>query len=118
MDAPPAVPQFPALAPTALVAANAAGVISLKLTCPTNPGENTVVRAAAPLKPGTTTTADFRILGLCPVPVADVSDITALYTARFGVPPVGQKVFVEVNQFVEGYQDIPKIFSAIVPQAA
>ena len=57
------------------------------------------------------------MLGTCPAPLAGVADITALYTARYGVPPVGKKVFVQVNQFVEGWEDLPLAFSAIVPVA-
>ena len=47
VDAPPAQPQFPTLAPQNLVIANASGAITLKLTCPTSPGENTIVPASA-----------------------------------------------------------------------
>jgi hypothetical protein len=37
------------------------------------------------------------------------------FTARYGVPPVGTKVFVSVNQMVDGWEDRPVTFSAIVP---
>ena len=43
---------------------------------------------------------------------------TTLYTARYGVPPVGKKVYVRVNQFVDGWEDLPVTFSAIVPALA
>ncbi len=52
VDAPPARPQFPALAPQNLVITNAGGVIALKLTCPTSPGENTIVRGSKPVSQG------------------------------------------------------------------
>ena len=70
VDAPPAHPQFPALAPQNLVITNTAGVIALKLTCPADPGENTIVRGSAPLSQGRETCSDFRVLGMCPAPVA------------------------------------------------
>jgi hypothetical protein len=44
--------------------------------------------------------------------VAGSADITTLYTARYGVPPVGKKVYVRVNQFVDGWEDLPVTFSA------
>jgi hypothetical protein len=44
-DLPPVAPQFPTLAPQSLVITIPAGVIAVKLTCPTSPGENTVLRA-------------------------------------------------------------------------
>jgi hypothetical protein len=44
-DLPPVAPHFPTLAPQSLVITIPAGVIAVKLTCPTSPGENTVLRA-------------------------------------------------------------------------
>ena len=41
-----------------------------------------------------------------------------LITARYGVPPVGTQVFVRVNQFVNGWEDVPLTFAAVVPAAA
>ena len=70
VDAPPLRPQFPDLAPQNLVITNTGGAVALKLTCPTNPGENTIVRASKPLSQGVEICKDFRILGMCPAPVA------------------------------------------------
>jgi hypothetical protein len=118
VDAPPARPQFPALAPTGLVITNTGGVIALKLTCPTDPGTNTIVGGAAPVSQGRETCDDCRILGTCPAPAQGSANITTLYTARYGVPPVGKKVYVQVNQFVNGWEDLPVEFWAIVPASA
>jgi hypothetical protein len=115
VDAPPAQPQFPDLAPQNLVITNTGGAIALKLSCPTNPGENTIIRASAPVSQGRETCDDFRILGTCPVPAAGSADITSLYTARYGVPPVAKKVYVQANQFVDGWESLPTTFWAIVP---
>ena len=118
VDAPPAQPQFPALAPQNLVITNTAGAIALKLTCPTSPGENTIIRGSAPVSQGRETCSDFRILGTCPAPVQGSANITSLYTARYGEPPVGKKVYVQVNQFVDGWESLPRTFWAIVPASA
>jgi hypothetical protein len=118
VDTPPAHPQFPDLAPTGLVITNTSGTIAVKLTCPVDPGENTIVRGSAPLSQGRGTCRDFRILGTCPAAVAGSADITTLYTARYGVPPIGKKVYVRVNQFVDGWEDLPVSFWAIVPASA
>ena len=115
VDAPPAHPQFPDLAPTNLAITNIGGVIAVKLTCPTDPGENTIVRGSAPLSQGRETCRDFRILGTCPAAVAGSADITTLYTARYGVPPVGKKVYVWVNQFVDGWEAAILIMHYIGP---
>ena len=118
VDAPPAQPQFPDLAPQNLVITNTAGVIALKLTCPGDPGTNTIVRGSAPVSQGRETCKDFRVLGTCPVPAAGASDITSLYAARYGVPPVAKKVYLQVNQFVDGWESLPVTFWAIVPASA
>ena len=118
VDSPPAPPQFPTLAPQDLVVTNTAGVIALKLSCPTNPGQNTIIRASAPVSQGRETCDDFRILGTCPAPAAGSADITSLYTARYGVPPVAKKVYVRANQFVDGWESLPTNFWAIVPAEA
>jgi hypothetical protein len=115
VQAPPTRPQFEDLAPQDLVITNTAGVVALKLTCPTSPGENTIVRASAPVSAGRETYRDCRILGTCPAPVQGSSDITALYTARYGAPPAATKVFVQVSQMVNGWEQVPVTFWAIVP---
>ena len=55
---------------------------------------------------------------MCPAPVAGSSDITGLYTARYGVPTVAKKVYIQVNQYVDGWESRPVAFWAIVPAAA
>jgi hypothetical protein len=118
LDAPPAQPQFPALAPQNLVITNTGGTIALKLTCPTSPGTNTIVRGSAAVSQGRETCSDFRILGTCPAPAQGSANITSLYTAHYGEPPVGKKVYIQVNQFVDGWESLPRIFWAIVPASA
>jgi len=88
VDAPPPVPQFPDLVPQNLAITNTADVIALKLTSPTDPGANTIVRASAPLSAGRETCGSYRILGICPAPVQGSADITTLYTVRYGATPV------------------------------
>ena len=116
--APPAQPLFPDLAPQNLVITNTAGVVALKLTCPTSPGQNTIVRASAPVSQGRQSCNDCRVLGTCPAPVQGSADITSLYTARYGEPAVGKKVYVQVNQFVDGWESLPMTFWGIVPASA
>ena len=41
---------------------------------------------------------------------------TTLYTARYGVPPVGKKVYVRVNQFVDGWEDLPVTYQTSAPE--
>ena len=88
---------------------------ALKLGCPSEPGQNTIVRGSKPVSQGRETCRDFRILGMCPGAVQGSADITNLYTVRFGAPPAGKKVYIQVNQFIDGWEDLPVTFSAIVP---
>jgi hypothetical protein len=43
------------------------------------------------------------------------ADITSLYTARYGAAKAGTKVYVQVNQIVDGWESLPRTYSAIVP---
>jgi hypothetical protein len=118
VDVPPERPQFPDLAPVNLVITNTVGAIALRLTCPTDPGDNTIVRGSKPVSQGYGKFTDFRVLGICPAPAQGSANITGLYTARYGAPPVGMKVFVRVSQYVDGWESQPVTFSAVVPASA
>jgi len=117
VDAPPQNPVFPDLAPQALVITNVGGVIALKLTCPTDPGDGTVLRASKPQHSGIRACRDYRVVGVCPAPVAGAADITGLYTAKFGVPGVNTRVFVQASVMVDGFESLPHTFTGLVPNA-
>jgi hypothetical protein len=117
VTAPPAAPQFPAIAPSNLVITNTAGVIAVKLSCPSAPAENTVLRASPPQKSGVRACDDYRILGVCPAPVGGSADITGLYTAEFGAPPADMRIFVRASTMVSGFESLPRQFQARVPTA-
>ncbi len=118
VDTPPTAPTFGDLAPQNLDITNTGGTIALKLACPISPGTNTVVRATAPQRSGTRRPVSFRILGMCPTPAQGSSDITSLYTARYGAPAVGQRVFIHVQQMTDGFYGPERVFSALVPASA
>ena len=117
LNTPPPPPVFPELAPQDLVITNTAGVIAVKLVCPADPGDNTVLRASPPQSAGVGTCREFRIIGTCPAPVAGLADITALYTACFGPPPVGRRIFLRASTMVSGFESLPREFRARVPAA-
>ena len=118
VDAPPTAPQFPAVAPQNLVITNTEGVIAVKVTCPTNPGQNTVLRASPPQNSAVRACRNFRIIGTCPAPADGSADITALYVAEFGAVPVGKRLFVRASTMVNGFESLPREFQARVPAAA
>ncbi|MCX6925592.1 MAG: hypothetical protein NT154_20640 [Verrucomicrobia bacterium] len=118
VDVPPLAPEFPALAPTNLVITNAGGVVAVKLTCPADPGENTVLRASPPQNSAVRACYNYRIIGVCPAPVTGTSDITALYVAEFGAVPVGKRLFVKASTMVDGFESLARQFHARVPASA
>jgi hypothetical protein len=43
-------------------------------------------------------------------------NITDLYVKRFGVPPVGTRVFIRTRQLINGWEDDFKDTDAVVPR--
>jgi hypothetical protein len=117
VEAPPTEAEFPAVAPEALVITNTAGVIAVRLTCPSEPGDATVLRASPPQGAATRRCGNYRIIGVCPPPAQGAADITGLYTATFGVAPVGKRIFVKASTMVDGFESLPREFHARVPAA-
>ena len=117
VDVPPVSPQFPTLAPQALVITNTSGTITVKLTCPTDPGQATVLRASPPQRSAVRACRNFRIIGLCPAPAQGVADITTLYVAKFGAVPAGKRLFVRASTMVDGFESLARQFQARVPTA-
>jgi len=116
-DDPPKVPEFSLNPVGELTITNTRGVIALKLDVPSAPAKHTVLYGAAPCSAGKYFIRQYNILGLLPEPVRGVSDITALYVARYGVPPAGTRVCVRTQQHINGWDDLPKQTSAVVPKA-
>ncbi|MGD0093201.1 MAG: hypothetical protein ABSE73_25080, partial [Planctomycetota bacterium] len=71
---------------------------------------------STPGSAGASVPGRFTFLGMLPNPVAGVSDITKLYVDKYGVPPVGKRVFIHTRQQVNGWQDSPKQTTAVVPR--
>jgi hypothetical protein len=103
--------------PKAWVITNTGGAVAVKLTCPTNPGQNTVLRASPPQNSAVRACRNFRIIGTCPVPTAGAADITSLYVVEFGAVPVGKRLFVQASTMVDGFESLPRQFQARVPAA-
>ncbi len=116
---PPVIPTFNPLPVTALEATWDAGTtFKLELTTTASPPDGSVLRAAPPCSAGRYSPPGMVILGTLGSPVANKITITSVYTARYGTPADGQKLFVAVNQQINGIADIPVLFSCIVPAKA
>ena len=109
-------PKFRANPVGPLVATNDGGVLDLKLSVPRAPTTRILVLGTAPRSAGVTFAKHFTILGVLPVAEAGYSHITDLYVARYGVPPVGTRVFIRTRQVLDGWEDIPEQTAALVPQ--
>jgi hypothetical protein len=118
VSVPPAKPQMALLPIDGLEITNTAGVIAIRLHAPDSPPDGTMLRACAPQRSYCRRGASYRVLGTLDSPQGDYITITTAYTNRFGVPPVGKRVFVSVNANVDGWEGIPRVFSALVPAAS
>ena len=98
-----------------LIITNRGGRISLKLEVAELPVEAIMVFAAAPCNQGVSRCFKCPRLGLLPAPVGGFSDITRLYVQRYGLPPVGKRVFIRTRQQSDGRPDRYLETSAVVP---
>ena len=114
---PPPIPVFPSNPVTGLVVTNVDGNVSLQLQLSGKPGQYVLVFGARPQNPGVTYVDHYPFLGVLPEEAGETADINDLYAARFGVPPVGKRVFIRTVQQINGWQDRPQTFSARVPPA-
>jgi hypothetical protein len=118
ITAPPGVTVLGDPAPQGLVITNTGGTIALKLTCPTSPGENTVLRGAAPVSSAVRRTPQVQVLGTCPAPAQGSATITSLYTAKHGTPVEGDQIFITAEVMVNGYLGVRRVMSAVVPASS
>ena len=74
-----------------------------------------MVFGQAPCSSGRHKRRNLAYLGLLPLPVNGLSDITDLYRARYGEPRPGTKVFIVTCQQKDGWKAFDQETSAIVP---
>lgn len=115
IDTPPGLTIIGEPAPQNLVIGNVAGVFSMALTCPTQPSESTILRCSGCVSSAIRRTPSLVILGTCPAAVQGSSNVLALFTAKFGQPIPGDKVFMSAQDMVNGYLGPKRVFSAVVP---
>jgi hypothetical protein len=117
VDLPPERPSFSANPVGALSITGAGDAVTLKLTVPRSPACYIMLWGTAPCSVGISRPRRFTLLGALPAPVWGVSDITALYVAKYGVPSADSRIFIRTQQSVGGWTDIPRDTTAIVPAA-
>jgi hypothetical protein len=68
------------------------------------PTEEFVLWASPPCNAGKRRNWNYRVLGLLQTPVDGANNFRRLYVKRFGVLPVGKRVFVRVRQQTNGWR--------------
>lgn len=58
--------------------------------------------------------ADYRLLQVSAAAAASPANLLAAYTAKFGVPVVGNRIFMSFTTFLNGFQSGPLVTSAVV----
>ena len=103
------------LAPQNLTISNSDSTVSLRLTCPMSPGENTFLAACAPQHSGVRRAPQLKLLGSCPPAVQGTAVITNLYGAAFSLPAENQRIFLSAHQMINGWAGPKALFTALVP---
>jgi hypothetical protein len=117
VDTPPDPPKFASNPVGALTITNTDGDIAILLKVPRAPAHPIMVLATAPCSAGVSRPRRFTLVGTLPAPTSGVSDITGLCVARYGVPPVRTRIFIRTRQVADGWEDLPKETTAVVPAA-
>ena len=94
---------------------NIDGRIALKLIVTYGSAEGVMLYSCHPCSAGKMVWYRFVRLGLVPTAVRGVRDFTKLYVAKFGVPPVGMKVFIRLRQMNDYRGSRGQTLSAVVP---
>jgi hypothetical protein len=98
-----------------LVITNHGGRIALKLRFSSGRAEGVMVSATRPCNAGVTVGRKFCRISLLSATERGMIDITKPYVARFGLPPVGKKLFIRVQQMNDYMGSVIHTTSAIVP---
>jgi uncharacterized Zn-binding protein involved in type VI secretion len=77
--------------------------------------EDIMVFGQAPCSAGRMKRRNVAYLGLLPASQDGLSDITAIYVARYGEPRPGEKIFIVICQQKDGWEGFDKETNEIVP---
>lgn len=97
---------------------NTSGTITIKLVCSGSSDAFNLVWGCSPQNSGTRRPGSWRYLGELPEVVSGKSDITTLYSGKFGMPAVGQRVFIKSVQMASGWQDNPVFYHGLIPASS
>ena len=118
INTPAETPSFDANVTQSLELTNVGGVVAIKLVCSGSSDAFNLVSAARPMKTGVRSSVKLNFLGELPEVSGGKADITSLYTAKFGAPVAGQRLFVSSQQMTDGWKDVAKSFTGLVPASS
>jgi hypothetical protein len=113
------VPTAPAmLSPTGLLTAtvtSTGSTLSYAYTAtPLGAGQRVFIYASPPRSAGRKFEQDYRLIHVSAAAAASPANILAAYTAKFGAPPVGSKIFFQAQVYNGGFVSAPLMTSHIV----
>lgn len=106
------------VSPVALISATvttAGGTLSLAYTAtPLGAGARLFVYASPQRSAGRSFEGDFRLIHVSAAAAASPANILAAYTAKYGVPVVGNKIFFSCQVYTSGFLSGPTLTSVVV----
>ena len=101
-----------------LLITNDEGGIRLRLIVTAPVTGDIMVFGQAPCSAGRRKRRNVSYLGLLSAAQDGLSDITAMYIARYGAPRLGERVFIVTRQQKDGWEDYDQQTTAVVPPQA
>lgn len=111
-DAPALV--TPATPLTAVITLTAAAFSIAYTPTPLGAGARLFTYTSLQRSPGRAFEGDFRLLAQSAAAAASPANVYAAYVARFGVPVVGNRIFVQLRTYLGGFLSGPLTTSAVV----
>lgn len=106
--------ETPSVVATLAITLTAASFSLAYTPTPLATGERLFVYASPQRNAGRQFEGDLRLIHVSAAAAASPANILSAYTARFGVPVVGNKVFLAVHNYLGGFRSGPFLASAIV----
>lgn len=106
--------ETPSVVATLAITLTAASFSLAYTPTPLATGERLFVYASPQRNAGRQFEGDLRLVHVSAAAAASPANILSAYTARFGVPVVGNKVFLAVHNYLGGFRSGSFLASAIV----
>lgn len=114
---PPGLETYKPLPMGRFVIINRGGRPALQVHLAGGAAEGVMVSSWHPLSRGIMVWRKFVRIGLLPAPMGGISDITKQYVAKYGVPAVGKKIFIRLQQMNDYTGNLVQVMAAVVPAA-